>query len=562
MQEMRRENPFYLDLLVDNLEAMTVFLEAGRSACEKAVYYQDEWREGLEEGWRRKSELAELWREHGYDKLAAQVSELLGRSLYRAMKSVSHVTSALYATAVLTSEQRELVVKAESFSLKLLGRKGPLAEPNFDQSLFAGSEYLALYQQTLSTMRPLLNLCYRLLGETKKIRLFEAEEKKRRQRVWDLPKVHEASPFSGEEPPILDAEQIRAGASARKLTKKAQIKTAVEAGGFRVVNGGNFDEAQIYMPLRAIERAGRAYREAGLGEVCYGQITLIYPSSGRPERTAYYMGYLDELFVCIDTDDTEDALTVTLCHELGHRYHRRKIGPESSALVQLYEDLAAREAEIVANDPTFPAVGSQHLRLEAGDKRLYAVVTDSSRAEDSITYVYGGVKAREVSGDLVRQVERQYGRLTKKRKEELRWVDIQPVMGTEPITQTFLTWRTETLKQKPRSDDASYDTFVTWYAQAAGFGENFAEMMSFYVLGRLPPKLVERLEKAVPKLHEARVRAQAEGEAKKAVLLEPSPEVVPPAADEPPRAPRKRSIRKPPAPPKKAPAKPRKPARK
>jgi hypothetical protein len=243
---------------------------------------------------------------------------------------------------------------------------------------------------------------------------------------------------------LLNAEAAIAKGQAHADPAVAAL-TKTHVGPFDVVNTGGFDEATMKLAVEIVEKAEKALSGHGLGKVCYGDILISKQISNRSNVLAFYIGASDEMFIRADARASE-ATVLTVCHELAHRFQHKFLENKRGDINHLYFALLHSGED---DSPPQPHIG------------------------DPVPY-HG--KVLKVTG---------YGGRG----------SIQMKDPDDPNPNRYMSAPVETVAAlmgwKPAKKELD---FITPYAKRGGAGENFAEMVSYYCLGRLPKPQVELLE--------------------------------------------------------------------
>lgn len=225
---------------------------------------------------------------------------------------------------------------------------------------------------------------------------------------------------------------------------EGDLVTNLKAGSFTLVNTGGFDKKTMRAKVPLVEQVDHRFRSIGLGSVCYGTVNISNRLSGE-DVMAFYHAASDEMFVRSDAKASSDA-EHSVCHELAHRYEHVFIPNKKSLIVRLYNRISMHSEQSVSFED-FPRHGDP---VEYEGRALVVVESDYRRRR---------VKVKDVSDPKVTY--------------------------TMPL-QTYS--RLKGLPERVHPLD-----FVTLYAKRGGPSENFAEMVAFYALGRLPEEQVELL---------------------------------------------------------------------
>lgn len=232
-----------------------------------------------------------------------------------------------------------------------------------------------------------------------------------------------------------------------------QGTTKVQAGPFTLVNTGNFSADAMGRVRNVVEKSAKAMTDAGFGKVCYGDIHVTNTITSKNSTLAFYLHASDEMFVRANIKPSIDSVE-TVCHELAHRLQFKFMPSKQSAINRLYAEIEGKAVDREALP--WPSVGQ-----EVVYKGETLVVLEVRKVANKIKF---GIPPRPGA----------------------------PSMGY--LSTTLEGWH------KTFGDGTPLKThhFVTPYAKAGGPDENFAEMIAFYVLGKLPADQVELLKAVLP----------------------------------------------------------------
>ena len=255
----------------------------------------------------------------------------------------------------------------------------------------------------------------------------------------------------------------------RAHSQDGEGATAVKAGPFTLINTGGFDADLVEAKRKLVEECTERMRHIGLGKVCYGNVLITNRISSQESMQAFYLIASDEMFIRADAKVTMDGVHA-VCHELAHRYHNKFVpGGESNRDIKaIYMRLKNQDSDI-----PFPKIGEEvkyegkTLRVEDYDFRRKTI---RLRAPEEEVCLACGHPAEGHQPDAEHKVP-----IIKKR------------IYTMPL-QMF-----NQLAGKPH-ESTNPLSFVTPYAEKGGPAENFAEMVAFYAMGKLPPEQVELLK--------------------------------------------------------------------
>lgn len=227
----------------------------------------------------------------------------------------------------------------------------------------------------------------------------------------------------------------------------------LKAGPFTLVNTGNFKPEVMERVRDVAEKAADAMTRVGLGKVCYGDILVTNTITSKGTVAAFYMLASDEMFVRANVKPGWDTAK-TICHELAHRLENKFLQGKRSDIAALYRQIDNHNW-MARPTGDYPEVG-RTVEFK-GDK---LVVLDVNRYRDKI----------------------QFGEPP------------APGVRSRKIYTAPLEWWAKNIEGKELERGPDFKGFITPYAQKGGASENFAEMVAYYALGKLPQGLVELLE--------------------------------------------------------------------
>lgn len=255
----------------------------------------------------------------------------------------------------------------------------------------------------------------------------------------------------------IHAELLKQLANAEAAITKGKLhsdpeqaaKTKFTAGAFTVVNTGGFTDETMHKSVEIATAAEKAMTSHGLGKVCYGDVLISKRLQNKAGVAAFYLPSSDEMFIRADLPADSDHVR-HVCHELTHRLVHKFLGMKRSAIPTLYAKILNKsEVPVAAGD--YPPRGEV---IVWNDKEF--VVT---------------------GWDMRRQT-----------------VKVSPPQQLNSYYALPLTVVHKLQGKEPRPESKPEMSFVTHYAKKGGPEENFCEMTSFYVLGKLPEAQVPMLE--------------------------------------------------------------------
>lgn len=224
-------------------------------------------------------------------------------------------------------------------------------------------------------------------------------------------------------------------------------KTKFPAGAFTVVNTGGFDDATMQKSIEVVTKADHAMTNAGLGKVCYGDVLISKNIRNSKSIMAFYLPSSDEFFARADIPADYDHVRY-VCHELTHRLQHKFLASKKASIIALYA--------MIHNASSFA------IRAEDFPKKGEEVMWNGKKF-----YVTGVETRHKIVRVALSPQDSSYYRLPLEVFNKMKGVPPPPEAAMK---------------------------FVTGYAQKGGPDENFAEMVSFYVLGKLPAEQVKSLE--------------------------------------------------------------------
>lgn len=228
--------------------------------------------------------------------------------------------------------------------------------------------------------------------------------------------------------------------------------TKLNAGPFTVINTGSFSEEAMEQAAKAVSAAAKLLSQIGLSRICYGDVLVSNTLTSRSNVLAFYLISKDEMFVRANVKADVDVVRV-ICHELTHRLDHKFLKSKQREIASLYQTLASKSDVFdpeSLSDFEWPRIGKY--------------------------YEYQGRHLKVVDVDF--------------RKKTVKWKDPKdpPNMSSSAPIQYWVT----KIEGKPIEQQKGL-SFVSGYAKKSP-GENFAEMVSFYAIGKLPQEQVELLK--------------------------------------------------------------------
>jgi hypothetical protein len=227
------------------------------------------------------------------------------------------------------------------------------------------------------------------------------------------------------------------------------VDTKIKAGPFTLVNTGNFSSDVMERVKGEVEKAAKAMTSAGFGKVCYGEVLVTNTIQSKGTVMAFYMLASDEMFVRANIKPGWDTVE-TICHELAHRLQNKFLSGKQRDINNLYRQIGNERVD--PNTLPWPEEGQ-----EVEFKGMKLKVLDVSRYGNKIKF------------------------------------GLPPGSEDAPRGITFSA-NIEGWSKQFSGVDVKTHRFVSNYAKKGGPDENFAEMVSFYALGKLPADQIPLLE--------------------------------------------------------------------
>jgi hypothetical protein len=234
----------------------------------------------------------------------------------------------------------------------------------------------------------------------------------------------------------------------------------LDAGSFKVVNTGGFDQATMEKAARIVKEAEKLLRAKGLGKVCYGEI-LVSNQIAKKRTLAFYMVDSDEMFIRADLQGHESEALKTVLHELGHRLYFKFLRQWARGIRDIYRTLKdgqqASESDVVE-----AVLADPNLKPKPGDS-----ITDPKR---KVEFVVEAISYRRSVCTV--NLARKEDPSSKASVPLLTYLDLKGI--------------------KPPEVASTSGGFITPYA-GTNYEENFAEMISYLCINELPMNQVDML---------------------------------------------------------------------
>lgn len=233
----------------------------------------------------------------------------------------------------------------------------------------------------------------------------------------------------------------------------------LKAGPFELVNTGGFNDEVMGKCATVVEHAAKLFHAKGLAKICYGEV-LISNTLMKSSVYAFYLVQKDEMFVRANLKGKEQHALRIICHELGHRLEHKFLSNKKRDIEQLYYKMKNKQSD-----------ADREQRTKNLSEKPAPGDTVVSKGRTYVVDRLGYGRGFDMKIDLHREDDP-----TKKATVSLSgWLALKSGQSG-----------TSGLDPKPSG-------FITSYA-ATSPGENFAEMLAFFVLGKLPDDQVAMLE--------------------------------------------------------------------
>jgi hypothetical protein len=256
-------------------------------------------------------------------------------------------------------------------------------------------------------------------------------------------------------------EALSQGKEHSEATNPSEVATKIRVGEFTLVNTGGFPEKTMAEVGDLIQKASALLKSSGFGVVCYGDI-LVTNTINRSKVLAFYQIAEDELLVRANFKSTTEILR-TVLHELGHRYQFQFMKGRDRDIAALYRRMAGEEDNRYRDN-------LEELKPQKGDT----------------------IEVKGTTWEAI-QVLPTFGRLGLNYKITLQSRDDPKMKGSIPLEG----WLDNKGLKLRDPDNQSLRGFITEYAKRGGPDENFAEMFSFYCLGKMRKDYREAFEALV-----------------------------------------------------------------
>jgi hypothetical protein len=240
---------------------------------------------------------------------------------------------------------------------------------------------------------------------------------------------------------------------------QTQLAEELRAGPFRIVNTGGFDEKTMKEAQAVVGKAAQLLAAKGLQKVLYGDV-LVSRTLSRQNILAFYLIQKDEMFVRANLRGKQHDAVRTICHELGHRLHFKFLKDKDAEIRGIYAQLAGKSDRWTRKEKV------QEVLKE------HPVLKGDAYIEKGENWTVTNTDWDPRTGLVVRL--------------ERRIEDSPAVMKAKISLEGYLT-------NKGLLTHQDLSAFVTPYAKR-NHEENFAEMIAFWAIGKLPEDQVEMLK--------------------------------------------------------------------
>lgn len=130
-------------------------------------------------------------------------------------------------------------------------------------------------------------------------------------------------------------EQLEACQEAATEGKTKGLEPTL-VGKFKLYDSLGVDESTKKTVIDTIEKATSSMKSIGLGDYCYGKVTIVDSSKFSSKSAAFYVQNTDEIYLSPNLHG-EDVRA--LCHELAHRAHTKlNLSTKSRELYDVVKD--------------------------------------------------------------------------------------------------------------------------------------------------------------------------------------------------------------------------------
>lgn len=234
------------------------------------------------------------------------------------------------------------------------------------------------------------------------------------------------------------------------------VDTRIPAGPFTLVNTGGFSSAIMTEVAEVVEKAAQLMRGIGLGHVCYGEVLVSNTVSSKSNVLAFYLVEKDEVFVRANLKGKQVDTVRTMCHELGHRLEHKFLKDRARDIAVLYRRMS-NDDHTMMRDEIRRIMDDPNLKPKVGDELV----------SNGKVYVIDGYDVNRNAQFIVKLYKKDEP-TAKAHISLLGYAEIKGLLSTS-------------------------GKFITPYAKKSP-SENFAEMIAFHAMGKLPGPLVEMLE--------------------------------------------------------------------
>jgi hypothetical protein len=126
-------------------------------------------------------------------------------------------------------------------------------------------------------------------------------------------------------------------------SEEGEGATKLKAGPFTLVNTGGFSEEVMKGMQDFALTVASILTSAGLGKVCYGDLSITNQVHSKSDAAAFYAHISDEVYLRADKTGMHGmhGHLRTFIHELGHRYHNKVL--KNVGLKELYDTILQQD---------------------------------------------------------------------------------------------------------------------------------------------------------------------------------------------------------------------------
>lgn len=220
--------------------------------------------------------------------------------------------------------------------------------------------------------------------------------------------------------------------------------TKIKVGPWTLINTGGFTPKVMDGVIDVVQKATSLLQSSGFGSICYGDIQVTN-TIHKSNVLAFYLIAQDDLFIRANVKPDVDTVR-TVLHELGHR-HEKMVLKDQRGVEQLYYLLSGQERTRSTNYKSMPKPAKGDTLVHKGTTFYVETVLPSLKGMTVVMSTPGKSGTASVPLDSF--------------------------------------WELKGVKARDIDNTPDFIGFVTEYAKKSP-SENYAEMFSFYCMGRLP----------------------------------------------------------------------------